>query len=365
MSASIILNIIFFLFAVIGGIDYMMDNRLGIGEDFERGLKTAAPLILCMGGFMTLVPWIAELLSPTLGPLLVRLGADPSLIAGLLLSIDSGGAVLSKEMALTHDAAVLNGYFTASMFGSAIMGNIPLSILAVKGERRGFALKGLAFGIASIPFGSAAGGLLCGMDPAVLAGNLLPLTVISAVLVLSMIFFEKALTAILKVFGKINILICISGILIAFLGEIFGIELLPVRMSFSEIMDVIGKIILVLIGVFPCFSLLIKAIKKPLAAVSDKLGLSFTDSRGFIVNLVNSFPSIDALPDMTDTGIMINCAFGIGAGYSFGDHFAYAAATAPELAVPLIAAKLTAGIISVIGVFLIAVKRKKPSGSCL
>lgn len=359
MSTDLILNIIFFIFAIIGGIDYALDNRYGIGEEFERGLKTAAPLILCMGGFMTLVPWLANILTPTLGPLLVKIGADPSLIAGLLLSIDSGGAILSEEMALSSDAAILNGYFIASMFGSAIMGNIPLSILAVKGDRRNFVLKGLAFGIASIPFGCAIGGILCGMNTKVLFGNLLPLIVISAILVFSMIRFEKALTNVLKVFGKVNVFICVSGILIAALGEVFGIEILPIRMSFNEIMSVIGKIILVLIGVFPCFALLMKAVKKPLIRGSDRLGLSFTDSKGLLVNLVNSFPSIDSLPDMTDTGIMINCAFGVGAGYAVGDHFAYVAATAPELTVPLIAAKVSAGIIAVLGVFLIAARRKK------
>ena len=348
MNSSNFFNILLTVFAALGGIDYLLDNKFGLGDGFHRGLKCAGPLILCMTGFMTLTNWFGSILTPALGPFLTKIGADPSLAAGLVLAVDCGGAVLADTMALNAQAAILNGWFVASMFGSGINGNIPLSVMAVPEDRRKPVLLGLAMGIASIPFGSAVGGLIAGITPETIFLNMLPLAVLSAVIVAVMLLFGEKLIGFLKVLSRLNILICVTGLVIAALGELCGIEVLKTRMDFSEIMGIIGRIVLTICGMFPLMNLILRAAEKPLERLAEKRGLRSIDVSGLAMNLVNSFASIDRLPEMSDRGIMLNCAFGICAGYALGDQLAYAAAVRPELSFPLVAAKLTAGILSLV-----------------
>jgi len=351
------LNIFFIVFALLGGIDYLLDNRFGLGEEFSRGIHAAGPLILCMVSFMTLADWISMVLSPTLGPFLTKIGADPSLVS-IILSVDSGGAVIAEKMALAPGAAALNGYIVASMMGSAINGNIPLSVMAVDKDRRTPVLFGLAMGIASIPVGSAAGGIIAGVSARVLIGNLIPLFVISVLLVGSLILFGDKMTGILKVLGKLNVLICVAGLVICALGELAGIEILPSRMAFTEIMVIIGRIVLTLCGMFPLMGLILRFLKKPLGKAAERLGVTFLDLKCIPISMINCFSTIDQLKDMSDLGIAMNCAFGIGAGYALGDHLAYTSAVAPELSFPMVAAKLFAGAVSVVLVFLLFRKKK-------
>lgn len=352
MSFNEILNLIFTFFAVLGGIDYLLDNRFGLGKEFERGIHCSGPLILCMVGFMTFAEWFGSLLSPLFGPLLIKIGADPSLVAGCLLSVDSGGAVLAEQMALTKDAAILNGYFVASMAGSALNGHIPLSVLAIQASRRREVLLGLAMGIAAIPFGCLISGLLAGLELSVMIGNLLPLAILSAILVLSMLFAGDTLVKILKIFGKLTTLICVAGVLIAALGELCGIEVLPCRMAFSEIMTTIGRIVLTLIGMFPLMGILTRLLETPLKKIAVRLNASLLDVKCLLVDSVNCFSTIDQLNDLTDLGILMNCAFGICGGYALGDHYAYVSVTAPELSLPMVAGKLGGGVLSLVLAYL-------------
>ena len=68
MSFSDILFIVFTVFAVLGGLDYILSNRFGIGKAFERGIVTMGPLALAMTGMIVLAPFLANILSPVVVP---------------------------------------------------------------------------------------------------------------------------------------------------------------------------------------------------------------------------------------------------------------------------------------------------------
>ena len=68
MSINQILFIVIALFAVLGGIDYVTGNRLGLGNAFEEGLMTMGKLALCMAGIIVLAPVLAEYLATIVVP---------------------------------------------------------------------------------------------------------------------------------------------------------------------------------------------------------------------------------------------------------------------------------------------------------
>lgn len=351
--ASRILNLVFFFFAVLGGIDYFLDNKFGIGEEFERGISCAGKLILSMMGFMTLAPVLGNLVGRLCGPALIRMGSDPSLMAGILFSVDGGAVPAASSMALTEDAAIINGYFVSAMFGSAFGGNAVLSLLAIDKGRRNKVLFGLALGFASVPFGCIVGASMLKISVRTVLTDLFPLLILSAALFLLMGFCSSGLLKALKVFGKFNVGLCIAGILITAAGELCGFEVLPERYPFDEMMIIIGQIVLVLAGVFPLLGIILRLVSAPIQKLSDKTGLSTVDIKGLFMDMVNCFSSIDRLPEMTDMGVVLNTAFGVGAGYALGDHFAYVTSAAPQFAIPVVLAKLSAGIVSIIAAVLL------------
>ena len=50
-----IIHTIMLLFLAIGAVDYLLDGRLGLKEDFEEGIMTSGRLILWLAGLLVLL----------------------------------------------------------------------------------------------------------------------------------------------------------------------------------------------------------------------------------------------------------------------------------------------------------------------
>ena len=94
-----ILNIVIAVFALLGCVDRILDNRFGLGEEFERGFHLFGSLALSMIGMIVMVPLLAELMQPTLTFLHASLGIEPSIIPTALIANDMGGAALAVQVA--------------------------------------------------------------------------------------------------------------------------------------------------------------------------------------------------------------------------------------------------------------------------
>ena len=86
------INAVMLFFLIIGGIDHLLNDRFGLGTEFEKGLLTCGQLLLVMAGFMVLAPLIARGLEPVISPLLRGLGIDPSLWRGCCWPMTPAGS---------------------------------------------------------------------------------------------------------------------------------------------------------------------------------------------------------------------------------------------------------------------------------
>lgn len=84
------INAVMLCFLAVGGADYLLGGRFGLGKEFEEGIVTCGRLLLVMAGFMVLAPLIARGLGPVVSPLFHAMGVDPSILAGMMLANDSG-----------------------------------------------------------------------------------------------------------------------------------------------------------------------------------------------------------------------------------------------------------------------------------
>ena len=69
---------------------------------------------------------------------------------------------------------------------------------------------------------------------------------------------------------------------------------------------------------------------------------------GFLTTVANAVPTLIMMKDMDDRGKFLNCAFIVSGAYMLGDHLAFCGAVVPELIIPLIVTKLTAGAAAVL-----------------
>ena len=222
MTFSRILFILFALFAVAGGVDYIISNRFGLGKAFERGITTMGPLALTMTGMMVLAPLLADLLSPVILPLFNLMGVDPAMFAGSLLACDMGGAPLADRLALDPEGALLGGMVCSSLLGVTVTFTIPVSMGMLRAEDRPYAAKGILCGIITVPLGIFVGGLVAGISPLKVLLNLLPTLLPALLIALGLWKCERIIIKLFSWFGRIMTAVSVLGLLLALFQNLTG-----------------------------------------------------------------------------------------------------------------------------------------------
>ena len=347
------------IFAVIGGLDYVLGNRFGLGHSFEEGLLTMGKLTLTMAGIIVLAPVLAEVLTPVVVPVYTFLGADPGIFAGSLLASDMGGAAMARELANSKEAASLGGILAGAMLGSTVSFTLPVSMDLLSGEDRLYASKGILCGILTIPVGVAAGGLMAGFSVKMLISNLVPIFLMAGLIALGLWKAEKWLLKGFAVLGKGICVLAVGGLVLAGLEQLTGVTVIQGMAPLHDAFIIVGEIAVVLMGALPLLTVLNKVLQKPLNAVGDKLKINSVSVSGLIANLANSIPMFGMIPQMDARGKVVNMAFAVSAAFVFGDHMAFTAGFEPEMVPALIVGKLVGGFAAVAVALLLTRNGKK------
>lgn len=350
------INAVMLFFLIIGGIDHLLNDRFGLGTEFEKGLLTCGQLLLVMAGFMVLAPLIAQSLEPVISPLLRGLGIDPSLLAGMLLANDAGGLPLAMELADSRDAGLFSGLIVGSMLGTTVMLGIPTIMMLAEPEERPSVTYGLLCGLFTIPLGCLAGGLAAGFSPELVIRNTLPVLLFAAVLLVLLLALKERIVPVFSAFGKLMTSISIFGLLCGAAESLLGITVFPGMGSLEDVFPVVGSIAVYLGGAFTLVAVVRRALSSALSRAGKLLQINSHSVSALILSLANSLAAILMLHDMDDRGRLLNIAFLASAGCALGDHLAYTNQIAPELCVPVMVGKLVGGL-SAFAVALILMKR--------
>ena len=361
MGVSDILFIIFAVFAVLGGLDYIFSCRFGLGKAFERGIVTMGPLALAMIGMIVLAPVLADLLAPVILPVFNWMGVDPAMFAGSLLACDMGGAPLADRLTADPQGAVLGGIVCASLLGATVTFTIPVAMGILKEEDRPFAAKGILCGIITVPLGILAGGLVAGIAPLKVLLNLLPTLVPALLIALGLWKFERIIIRLFTYFGKFMTALATVGLLLALVQKFTPWVLVPGLGPVGDAFQTVGEIALLLAGAFPLMHLISRLLNKPLMALGRKLGVNEVSMSGLLNTTVNSIATFDSLERMDPRGKVLNMAFAVSAAFVFGDHLAFTGGWNPSAIPALIVGKLTAGVTALL-LALLMTREKKTGG---
>ncbi len=347
MSAHEILIWLMAIFAVLGAVDRIFGNRIGLGKQFEEGILAMGALAMAMLGIIALAPVLANLLRPVIVPVYTFLGADPAMFAGTILACDMGGASLAKELTADPEAAALGGILAGSTLGATVVFTIPVAMGILSESDRPALAKGVLCGIVTVPVGILAGGIVAGFSLGKILVNLIPVALIAGLIALGLWKFEKAMIKGFGWFGKGVVALITIGLAAAILRSLTGFALIPGMAPIEDGFLTVGAIAIVLAGAFPLVWVLTRLLKKPLGAVGRRLGINETATAGLIATLANSIATFGMVKDMDNRGKVVNIAFAVSAAFVFGDHMGFTAGFEPRMLPAMIVGKLVGGVCAV------------------
>lgn len=336
-------ELFFVLFALLGVIDKLTGNRMRLGDEFEKGLTTAGPLILSMSGMIVLSPVLAQGLSAISRPVCTVLHMDLSVLSGFF-PVDAGGATMAYALSENEQLRAYHGIIVASMLGATICPVIPMALQMAQKEHHTDVLAGLLCGIATIPVGCILTAVLVGCPLGQILQNSLLMLSFSVLICIGLWKCPDTVCKLFGIFGKVLMAFVLLGLCIGMVDLFAGMQPVPNIAPLSEAFVIIGNIAVILAGVFPMLSLVSRLLKKPLSGLSRRLRVCDTAVLGLVTTLANSIPVFSMLKQMDRKGRILNMAFAVSAGYALGDHLAFVLSFDRTWALPMVAGKLISGL---------------------
>lgn len=356
MSPLTILILAFFL---LGALDLLLGNRLGVGREFERAFALFAPMALSMLGMIVIAPAIGVWLTPLFDGFYRVFGLDPSILPASLLANDMGGMALAEAIARSEEIGTYNAFIVASMMGCLISFTLPFSLGLVKKEQHRELFVGILAGIATIPLGSFVGGLLMGISPLSLLLDLLPLLALGILVSLGLRFARGVCIACFSAFGRLMRLLSILGLVLAVFTFLTGRVVSPHFESFESAAFICANACVTLAGALPFMHLLTKLLRRPLSRLGAALGINAISALAFLGTLVTNASTFGMAERMDKRGMVLNSAFAVSASFVFGSHLAFTTVFCREAVVPMIVGKLTSGLCAVALALLITRRETK------
>ena len=343
-----IVTLIMVFFSILGAVDYILDNRFGIGREWERGFHLLGSMSLTMIGMIVLAPCIEHALAPVLSIIAEKTAFEPSIIAGSLLANDMGGATLSLALAQNDRIGYFNGLVVASMMGCTLSFTLPFALGVVDKKQHRLLLIGLLCGIVTIPIGCIVAGLLLGISLVTLTFDLIPLILLAAILVFGLLKSPEKCVRIFNALGIAVKIIITIGLVVGMITFLTGYEVIPYAAPIEEGALVILNAALVLSGTFPLVSMVSRLLRKPLQTFGNKIGINSTSAMGLVASLASSATSFGLMKHMDDRGTVLNSAFAVSGAFVFGSHLAYTLSVQGDYLLSVVVGKLVAGICAVI-----------------
>ena len=192
--------LIMLFICLIGLLDKILNNRLGLVESFDKGINSMGSIAMSMIGFyciaITLIQNNVDVITNTSKNSLL----DPSIIIGSILAPDMGGFSIVSGL---HNEAFLifSGVILTSTLGQTISFQLPIFLASLKKDDLHPFISGLVYGILSLPLVLIVVALYLNIPNLLI--NLLPILVLCIVLVIGLYFSYEKTIVVLTLFGYI------------------------------------------------------------------------------------------------------------------------------------------------------------------
>lgn len=331
---------------ILGGIDYLLKNKFGLGSEFEKGVYVIGPLFLHMAGVIFWAPVLGNVLAPWLTPFWGFFGIDPSVTASVF-AIDMGGYHMARTLAESPEAGIYTGIILSSMLGATLVFSIPIGLNIIPNIDISSFTRGITAGLITLPIGAFIGGVVAGFPLQELILNTMPVLILSFILAIFSWYRPQKVAGLVTRLAVLIRWLAVSGLVIKATEQFSKISIVPGMASFSLTFELIGTISLFLIGAFPLARLVSIIFKKPLAMTGSFFKINGVAITGMITSVVNNIPMFNLYAEMDRRGKVINAAFMVSGAFVLGGQLAVTYHLEPLYILPFIVAKFSAGILSI------------------
>ena len=342
------ITIVMLGFSMLGAFDLIIGNKFGLGKQFECGIMLLGTMAMSMIGMIVLAPLIAHLLGPAVQWLASIIPFEPSVVPGMLLANDMGGAPLAMEFATNEQVGYFNGLIIASMMGATISYTLPFSMGVVNKDKHDSLMLGLLCGIITVPVGCLIAGIIVELPLQDLLASLIPLFLFSIVLAIGLFLAPDACLKGFKVFGVIVKGMILIGLAIGIFEALTGLDIVPYTAPIEDGVEICVYGAMVLSGAFPLMYVLSKLLDKPMKHFGQLMGMNGKSALGLLTMLVSCTPVFGNMEGMDDKGIVLNSAFAVSAAFVFGGHLAFTMSVQADFVVGMVVGKLLSGIAAII-----------------
>ena len=342
------ITVVILIFSILGAIDYLIGDKIGIGREFARAFSLFAPMALSMLGMIVIAPAIGVWLSPVFDGFYNIFKIDPSIIPASLFANDMGGMTLAESICKSESIGGYNAFVVSSMMGCVISFTIPFSLGMVKQSLHKELFFGLLCGIATIPVGCLVAGLMCKISVLELLINLLPLIIIAVIIGVALVFAPKACIKCFTAFGLFMKLLAIVGLVVSIFTFLTKIEIAPYFDTFENAAFICANACVTLSGALPLMFLVTKLLNKPLEKLGSLVGISSLSTVSLLGSLVTNASTFGVMDKMDKKGVVLNSAFAVSAAFVFGSHLAFTMAFDESYVLPMIVGKLISGICALV-----------------
>ena len=333
--------------ALVGGIDRLIGNRFGLGERFENGFRLLGSLGLSMAGIICMAPVLSSVLGIAVAPLSRLTGIDPG-IFGSILSIDMGGYQLALDLARDPELGRFFAVIVTSSFGCTVVFSIPVGLGALDADDHPLFIKGILLGFMAMPFSILAAGLVFGLSVTQILWNCLPILLLSLLLCVGIFLKPKAMSKGFQIVARVIRIIGTVGLIAAAIRHICGIEILKGMPPLLEAMETICSIGITLLGSMPLAELFQRVMKKPLAWIRQKTGLSPASTTALLLSSVTVTPTIAMKLEIDKRGKVVVSAFIVCCCSLFGSNIDFTMAAQPDMVTALLCSKLVGGFLAAV-----------------
>lgn len=345
---NVVISWILAIFALIGGLDFLFGNKLGLGSKFERALQLMGPMATSITGIIVMVPVLSLALQKTIVPLSVALGFDPGVFGGLI-PIDWGGFFLAKDLASDPRLGLYGGINIAGTFGTVLSFAIPMGMRVLKDKEKQDAFaRGILEGLVIMPVALILGGLVSGLGFVEVIWHSLPILILSCLVLLGIWKNLPLMVKIFSVFSQILRAIGILGIAIGAFQQMAGVQLIPIITPIIDALRIISMITVTMLGCLPLSEFLTRLLRKPLTSLAKKINTTPEALSDPIMTVASGTAGIIAMQDFDLRGIELNAAFVVFAVSGLSAQLSFILNNAPEHLPSYMVTKFIGGFIAVI-----------------
>ncbi|EGQ24171.1 MULTISPECIES: ethanolamine utilization protein EutH [Sporosarcina] len=365
--------------AIAGAFASIKNPEEGLGKEFMSGLHAVGHIFVPAAGIMASIPYLTWFISKFIGPIFDSIGADPAIAATTILASDMGGYQLAEALKVTNEGWVM-ALIVGFMSGATIVFSIPMGLAMLDKRDHKYMALGIMSGVLTIPIGAfIASSLVVLFNTDVrdvisttassnyefaisylqIFINLLPLLIFVVLIALGLKFFPRMMINGFMIFGRVMDaaikLVLVFSIVEVFTGiftTIFGAwgfdPIMADEADQFRALETAGYIGIMLAGAFPMIYLIRKYMARPLEALGQKIGLSPEGSAGLLATVANILAMFSLVRYMRPKDKVINIAFAVCSAFLLGDHLSFTANFQPNIILPVILGKFSAGIIAII-----------------